>query len=71
LSASGHSDAENDRLSLRLKKLPDFLELICGKGSYAAAQRLSSTTMKAVKLLYFADREHLVKYGRPILGDGR
>jgi len=26
-------------------------------------------TLKAVKLLYFADREHLLMYGRPILGD--
>jgi len=26
-------------------------------------------TMKAVKLLYFADRDHLLKYGRPIVGD--
>lgn len=26
-------------------------------------------TMKAAKLLYFADREHLLKYGRPIVGD--
>ena len=26
-------------------------------------------TLKAVKLLYFADREHLLKYGRPIVGD--
>jgi len=26
-------------------------------------------TLKAVKLLYFADRQHLLKYSRPILGD--
>jgi uncharacterized phage-associated protein len=26
-------------------------------------------TMKAAKLLYFADKAHLVRYGRPILGD--
>lgn len=26
-------------------------------------------TMKAAKLLYFADRQHLLTYGRPILGD--
>lgn len=26
-------------------------------------------TLKAVKLLYFADREHLLKYGRTIIGD--
>lgn len=27
------------------------------------------TKMKAAKLLYFADKEHLLRYGRPILGD--
>src|SRR5947209_12680547 len=26
-------------------------------------------TMKAAKLLYFADKLHLTRYGRPILGD--
>lgn len=26
-------------------------------------------TMKCAKLLYFADRQHLLKYGRPIVGD--
>jgi len=26
-------------------------------------------TMKCAKLLYFADRQHLLKYGRPIIGD--
>ena len=26
-------------------------------------------TLKAAKLLYFADRQHLLKYGRPIVGD--
>ncbi len=27
------------------------------------------TKLKAAKLLYFADKEHLLRYGRPILGD--
>ena len=27
------------------------------------------TKLKAAKLLYFADKEHLLKYGRPIIGD--
>ena len=27
------------------------------------------TKLKAAKLLYFADKEHLVRYGRPIIGD--
>src|SRR5258706_11420326 len=26
-------------------------------------------TLKSAKLLYFADRAHLLKYGRPIVGD--
>ena len=26
-------------------------------------------TMKCAKLLYFADRQHFLKYGRPIIGD--
>ena len=26
-------------------------------------------TMKCAKLLYFADRQHLLEYGRPIIGD--
>jgi uncharacterized phage-associated protein len=34
------------------------------------AQRVSDLdAMKTVKLLFFADRTHLRKYGRPILGD--
>jgi hypothetical protein len=31
LSASGHSDAENDRISLRLNKSADFSDLIRGQ----------------------------------------
>src|SRR5258706_5031900 len=27
------------------------------------------TKLKAAKLLYFADKEHLLRYGRPIIGD--
>ncbi len=27
------------------------------------------TKLKAAKLFYFADKEHLLKYGRPIIGD--
>jgi uncharacterized phage-associated protein len=34
------------------------------------AQHVSDlTTLKAAKLLYLADREHVLKHGRPILGD--
>jgi len=34
------------------------------------AERIEDlSTLKAAKLLYLADRAHLLKYGRPILGD--
>jgi hypothetical protein len=34
------------------------------------AQRVSDLTkLRAAKLLYFADKYHLTKYGRPIIGD--
>lgn len=34
------------------------------------AERISDlTTLKAAKLLYFADRDHLLRHGRPIIGD--
>ena len=34
-----------------------------------AAECHPCTKMKICKLLYFADKEHLLKYGRPIIGD--
>lgn len=34
-----------------------------------AAECPTCTKMKICKLLYFADKEHLLKYGRPIIGD--
>lgn len=38
--------------------------------AYLASKGLPDLTkLKAVKLLYFADRYHLLKYGRPIIGD--
>jgi uncharacterized phage-associated protein len=37
--------------------------------AYLAARVRDLTPMKAVKLLYFADRRHLHAHGRPILGD--
>jgi len=36
---------------------------------FAARGVADLDTLKAVKLLYFADRQHLLRYGRPILGD--
>lgn len=36
---------------------------------WLASQCPNCTKMKICKLLYFADKEHLLKYGRPIIGD--
>ena len=51
------------RFSFDVEKFADAMAFLASRG----VNQL--TTMKAVKLLYFADREHLLKYGRPILGD--
>jgi uncharacterized phage-associated protein len=37
--------------------------------AYLAQACPNSTKMTVCKQLYYADKEHLVKYGRPILGD--
>jgi Protein of unknown function (DUF4065) len=37
--------------------------------AYLAQACPNSTKMTVCKRLYYADKEHLVKYGRPILGD--
>jgi uncharacterized phage-associated protein len=37
--------------------------------AYLALACPSSTKLSICKLLYFADKEHLLRYGRPILGD--
>ncbi len=37
--------------------------------AYLAAHCQDFTRMKLAKLLYFADKEHLRSYGRPIIGD--
>jgi len=37
--------------------------------AFLAAHVPDLTTLKAAKLLYFADRAHELKHGRPILGD--
>ena len=37
--------------------------------AYMGQQVPQLTKLKAVKLLFFADKYHLVKYGRPIIGD--
>lgn len=37
--------------------------------TYFAQHCPDLTKLKAVKLLYFLDKNHLLKYGRPVLGD--
>ncbi len=44
-------------------------EKIVNAVAYFAAQCRNATKMKICKLLYFADKQHLLRYGRPITGD--
>lgn len=46
----------------------DFKKLIACL-TYFARHCEDMTKLKAIKLLYFLDKYHLVKYGRPVLGD--
>lgn len=46
----------------------DVNKFVCAL-AYLADNVLELSTLKAAKLLYLADREHLLKHGRPILGD--
>jgi uncharacterized phage-associated protein len=50
-------------LNFKPEKLVHALALFSGAGVP------DLTKLKAAKLLYFADKEHLLQYGRPILGD--
>jgi uncharacterized phage-associated protein len=51
------------RFSFNLQKLVHSIAFFSAKGVS------DLTKLKAAKLLYFADKEHLLRYGRPILGD--
>ena len=51
------------RFTFKLEKLVQALAFFSSKG----VREL--TKLKAAKLLYFADKAHLLEYGRPILGD--
>lgn len=51
------------RFRFNSEKLVQALALLAARGATGL------DTMKAVKLLYFADRQHLLRYGRPITGD--
>lgn len=44
-------------------------KLVHSLAFFAAAGVSDLTKLKAAKLFYFADKEHLLRYGRPILGD--
>jgi uncharacterized phage-associated protein len=48
----------------------DFnVEKFADSVAYLAGEVSDLTTLKTVKLLYLADRDHLLRHGRPILGD--
>jgi uncharacterized phage-associated protein len=44
-------------------------KLVAATTLFAQAKLPDLTTLKIAKLLYFADKLHLLKYGRPIIGD--
>ena len=44
-------------------------KLIHSLAFFASAGVPDLTKLKAAKLLYFADKDHLLEHGRPILGD--
>lgn len=44
-------------------------KLVNALAFFSEANVLDLTKLKAAKLLYFADKAHLLKHGRPILGD--
>jgi len=47
----------------------DSEKLVQALAFFASGGVKDLDTLKAAKLLYFADRDHLLKYGRPIVGD--
>jgi uncharacterized phage-associated protein len=47
----------------------DSEKLVQALAYFASRGVKSLDPLKAAKLLYFADRQHLLKYGRPITGD--
>lgn len=44
-------------------------KLVQALAYFAGAQLPSLDKLKAAKLLYFCDKYHLLKYGRPVMGD--
>ena len=53
-------------MALKFKLDP---EKVVNAVAYFASNCDGATKMKICKLLYFADKEHLLRYGRPITGD--
>jgi uncharacterized phage-associated protein len=47
----------------------DLDKLIAGIGYFASTGIPNLSKLKVCKLLYYADKEHLLKYGRPVIGD--
>ncbi len=47
----------------------DLDKLIASIGYFASEKIPDLSKLKVCKLLYYADKEHLIKYGRPIIGD--
>jgi len=47
----------------------DSEKLVQALAFFASRGVTDLDTLKTVKLLYFADRRHLLRYGRPIIGD--
>lgn len=47
----------------------DVDKLVQALAYFAHREVPGLTKLKAAKLLYFADKEHLLRYGRPIVGD--
>jgi uncharacterized phage-associated protein len=44
-------------------------KLVHGLAMFSVEGVPDLTKLKAAKLMYFADKEHLLRYGRPVLGD--
>ena len=47
----------------------DLDKLIASIGYFASRKIQDLSKLKVCKLLYYADKEHLIQYGRPIIGD--
>ncbi len=55
------------KLPIRFKF--DLDKLIASIAYFASEKIEDLSKLKICKLLYYADKEHLIKYGRPIIGD--